>query len=100
LCGPRMDRNPNERGIIEGPGDNVQGVGNVSTSSVGGRCVVESEFRPRIPLKKVGIPLEVANQILVFASSTVSSHVTGQVVMVGGGMEGNLLNTKEDLGFK
>jgi len=50
------------------------------------------------PLRKVATPLEVANQILVLASSTVSSHVTGQVVMVEGGMEGRLLNTREDVG--
>ena len=54
---------------------------------------------PRTPLKKVATPLEVVNQILVLASSTVSSHVTGQVVMVEGGMEGRLINTREDLGL-
>lgn len=53
----------------------------------------------RTPLKKVATPLEIANQILVLASSTVSSHVTGQVVMVEGGMEGRLLNTREDVGL-
>ena len=54
---------------------------------------------PRTPLKKVATPLEVVNQILVLASSTVSSHVTGQVVMVEGGMEGRLINTREDVGL-
>lgn len=53
----------------------------------------------RTPLKKVASPLEVANQILVLASSTVSSHVTGQVVMVDGGLEGRLLNTREQVGL-
>ena len=53
----------------------------------------------RTPLKKVAAPLEIANQILVLASSTVSSHVTGQVVMVEGGMEGRLLNAREDVGL-
>ncbi|KAF9791875.1 NAD-P-binding protein [Thelephora terrestris] len=51
------------------------------------------------PLKKVATPLEIANQILVLASPTVSSHVTGQVVMVEGGMEGRLLNTREEVGL-
>lgn len=51
------------------------------------------------PLRKIATPLEVANQILVLASSAVSSHVTGQVVMVEGGMEGRLINTREDVGF-
>ena len=53
----------------------------------------------RRPLKKIATPLEVANQILVLASSTVSSHVTGQVVMVDGGFEGRLLNTREEVGL-
>jgi len=51
------------------------------------------------PLKKVAAPLEVANQIMVLASSTVSSHVTGQVVMVDGGMEGRLLNAQGNVGL-
>lgn len=42
-------------------------------------------------------PLDVANQIVVLSSSTVSGHVTGQVVMVEGGMEGRLLNKREDI---
>ncbi|KAG1750356.1 NAD(P)-binding protein [Suillus paluster] len=49
------------------------------------------------PLKKVAMPMDVATQIVVLASSTLSGHVTGQVVMVEGGMEGRLLNRPEDL---
>jgi NAD(P)-dependent dehydrogenase (short-subunit alcohol dehydrogenase family) len=49
------------------------------------------------PLKKVATPLDVANQIVVLSSSTVSGHVTGQVVMVEGGMEGRLLNNPDDV---
>ncbi|KAG1845487.1 NAD-P-binding protein [Suillus subalutaceus] len=49
------------------------------------------------PLKKVAMPIDVATQIVVLASSTLSGHVTGQVVMVEGGMEGMLLNGPEDL---
>ncbi|KAG1762838.1 NAD-P-binding protein [Suillus occidentalis] len=49
------------------------------------------------PLKKVAMPIDVATQIVVLASSTLSGHVTGQVVMVEGGMEGRLLNRPEDL---
>jgi hypothetical protein len=41
--------------------------------------------------------MDIATQIVVLASSTLSGHVTGQVVMVGGGMEGRLLNRPEDL---
>jgi len=49
------------------------------------------------PLKKVATPLDIAHQIVVLSSSTVSGHITGQVVMVEGGMEGRLLNFPEDL---
>jgi NAD(P)-dependent dehydrogenase (short-subunit alcohol dehydrogenase family) len=51
----------------------------------------------RTPLKKVAMPMDVATQIAVLASSTLSGHVSGQVVMVEGGMEGRLLNRPEDL---
>lgn len=51
----------------------------------------------RTPLKKVATPLDIANQIVVLSSSTVSGHVTGQVLMVEGGMEGRLLNRPEDI---
>jgi NAD(P)-dependent dehydrogenase (short-subunit alcohol dehydrogenase family) len=52
---------------------------------------------PRVPLKKVAMPIDIATQIVVLASPTLSGHVTGQVVMVEGGMEGRLLNRPEDL---
>ncbi|OCB88880.1 NAD-binding protein [Sanghuangporus baumii] len=49
------------------------------------------------PLKKVAAPSDVAYQILLLASPVVSGHVTGQVIMVEGGMEGRLLNMPEDI---
>ncbi|KAF8888075.1 NAD(P)-binding protein [Infundibulicybe gibba] len=49
------------------------------------------------PLKKFAGPRDIANQIVLLASTKVSGHVTGQVVMVEGGMEGRLLNFPEDL---
>ncbi|THH16241.1 hypothetical protein EW146_g4357 [Bondarzewia mesenterica] len=49
------------------------------------------------PLKKVAEPNDIANQIVLLASSTVSGHVTGQVLMIEGGMEGRLLNLPHDL---
>ncbi|KAI6011424.1 NAD(P)-binding protein [Pisolithus marmoratus] len=49
------------------------------------------------PLKKIATAMDVANQIVVLASSTVSGHVTGQIIMVDGGMEGRLLNKPEDI---
>ena len=42
-------------------------------------------------------PEDVANQIVLLASSKVSGHVTGQVLMIEGGMEGRLLNMPKDL---
>ncbi|ETW79622.1 hypothetical protein HETIRDRAFT_103744 [Heterobasidion irregulare TC 32-1] len=49
------------------------------------------------PLKKVAEPEDIANQIVLLASSKVSGHVTGQVLMIEGGMEGRLLNMPKDL---
>jgi 3-oxoacyl-[acyl-carrier protein] reductase len=42
-------------------------------------------------LKKLGTPEDVARHIVVLASDRLSGHVTGQVVVVAGGMEGRLL---------
>lgn len=42
-------------------------------------------------LKKLGRPEDVASQIVVLASEKLSGHVTGQVVVVAGGMEGRLV---------
>jgi 3-oxoacyl-[acyl-carrier protein] reductase len=45
-----------------------------------------------MPLRKVAEPEDVARQIVVLASDELSGHVTGQVVMVAGGMEGRVLH--------
>lgn len=50
-----------------------------------------------MPLKKIAMPIDIATQIVVQSSSVVSGHVTGQVLMVEGGMEGRLLNKPEDI---
>ncbi|KAG2053241.1 NAD(P)-binding protein [Suillus hirtellus] len=42
------------------------------------------------PLKKLGTPLDVANQIVVVSSSVISGHVTGQVILVEGGCVGDI----------
>jgi 3-oxoacyl-[acyl-carrier protein] reductase len=39
-------------------------------------------------LRKVAQPEDVAAQVVVLASDTLSGHVTGQLVVVAGGMEG------------
>ena len=38
-------------------------------------------------------PQDIARQVVVLASDEISGHVTGQVVLVAGGMEGRLLHT-------
>jgi NAD(P)-dependent dehydrogenase (short-subunit alcohol dehydrogenase family) len=48
----------------------------------------------------VATPEDIANQVLVVASPVLSGHVTGQNIMVEGGMEGRLLNKQEDINFE
>jgi 3-oxoacyl-[acyl-carrier protein] reductase len=43
-------------------------------------------------LRKVAQPEDVAAQVVVLASDTLSGHVTGQVVTVAGGMEGRVIH--------
>ncbi|KAF8189900.1 NAD-P-binding protein [Mycena galopus ATCC 62051] len=45
------------------------------------------------PLKKVAMPWDIATQIVVLSSPALSGHVTGQTMMVEGGMEGDLNQT-------
>ncbi|KII95958.1 hypothetical protein PLICRDRAFT_48886 [Plicaturopsis crispa FD-325 SS-3] len=45
-----------------------------------------------IPMRKVAKPADVAAQVVLLASARVSGHVSGQVVMVAGGMEGRVLH--------
>jgi 3-oxoacyl-[acyl-carrier protein] reductase len=46
-------------------------------------------------LRKVASPEDVAAQVVVLASDELSGHVTGQVVLVAGGMEGRVLHPEE-----
>jgi 3-oxoacyl-[acyl-carrier protein] reductase len=43
-------------------------------------------------LRKAADPEDVARQVVALASDAISGHVTGQVVLVAGGMEGRLLH--------
>jgi 3-oxoacyl-[acyl-carrier protein] reductase len=43
-------------------------------------------------LRKVATTEDVARQVVVLASDELSGHVTGQVVVVAGGMEGRVLH--------
>ena len=44
-------------------------------------------------LRKVAQPEDVAAQVVVLASDTLSGHVTGQLVLVAGGMEGRSVHS-------
>ncbi len=56
-------------------------------------AVVERMTRT-MPLRKVAQPEDVARQIVALASDEISGHVTGQVVVVAGGMEGRVLHER------
>jgi 3-oxoacyl-[acyl-carrier protein] reductase len=43
-------------------------------------------------LRKVAQPEDVAAQVVLLASDTLSGHVSGQVVVVAGGMEGRTVH--------
>src|SRR5438094_7718654 len=62
------------------------------------RGEVDDEVLDRVtatmPLRKIAQPEDVARQVVVLASDELSGHVTGQVVLVAGGMEGRLLHAK------
>ena len=47
-----------------------------------------------MPLRKVAEPEDVARQVVVLASDELSGHVTGQVIVVAGGMEGRALHSE------
>lgn len=47
-------------------------------------------------LRKVAQPEDVAAQVVVLASDALSGHVTGQLVVVAGGMEGRTVHTDQE----
>jgi 3-oxoacyl-[acyl-carrier protein] reductase len=49
-------------------------------------------------LRKVATPHDIAAQIVMLASDRLSGHVTGQAVVVAGGMEGRLLHPPPGVG--
>jgi len=44
-----------------------------------------------IPLRKVGRPPDVASAVLFLASAQLAGHLTGQMLLTSGGMEGRVL---------
>ena len=106
LAGPgRLGEDPHGGGVPEEPGRRVPGAGNVSaraTPRFPRDLVLIGWIFVSIcstPLKKVASPEDVANQIVILSSQKVSGHVSGHVLMVEGGMEGRLLNSRQDLGL-
>ena len=79
------------------PGARVNAVAPGWTESPMTRGHVDPEsvrrISPTIALRKVARPEDVARQVVVLASDELSGHVTGQVVLVAGGMEGRLLHS-------
>jgi len=63
------------------------------------RGLVEPEQVRRVTrtmaLRKIAQPEDVAAQVVALASDTISGHVTGQVVVVAGGMEGRTIHLEE-----
>jgi 3-oxoacyl-[acyl-carrier protein] reductase len=62
------------------------------TSEARSDPALERRVTATMALKKLGSPADVAGQVVVLASDRLSGHVTGQVVVVAGGMEGRLLH--------
>jgi 3-oxoacyl-[acyl-carrier protein] reductase len=60
------------------------------------RGLVDDETVARISrtmaLRKVAHPEDVAAQVVALASDRVSGHVSGQLVVVAGGMEGRMVH--------
>ena len=50
-----------------------------------------------IPLRKIGKPEEIAKIVAVIASDAVSSHISGQIITVAGGMEGRVLFEDDEI---
>ena len=44
-----------------------------------------------IPLRKVGRPADVAAAVLFLSSPTLAGHLSGQMLLTSGGMEGRVL---------
>lgn len=79
-----------------GPGARVNAVAPGWTESAMTRGHVDAEAVRRISrtmaLRKVGQPEDVAAHVVVLASDLLSGHISGQVVMVAGGMEGRVVH--------
>jgi 3-oxoacyl-[acyl-carrier protein] reductase len=50
-----------------------------------------------IPMRNIGRPEDVARAVLFLASPELSGHITGQILMVAGGMEGRVLYNLDEI---
>ena len=50
-----------------------------------------------VPLRKVGRPMDVASAALFLASGRLSGHISGQMLMTSGGMEGRVLYEPDEI---
>jgi NAD(P)-dependent dehydrogenase (short-subunit alcohol dehydrogenase family) len=62
----------------------------MATSLLNDKSIMEKALATT-PLQKMAKPEDVARQIVVVASPTLSGHVSGVSLMCDGGMEGRLL---------
>lgn len=67
-------------------------VGNLAQDEPRVRRVLQT-----IPLRKIARPQDVAMAILYLASTRLAGHVTGEVITVGGGMEGRVLYREDEV---
>ena len=101
-CMRRMGEDTYGRRVAEGPAGCLPCIGDVRR--VRQRICDIHELTwvrrmPSTPLKKVATPEDIAGQIVVMSSPSLSGHISGQVLMIEGGMEGRLLNERRDLGL-
>ena len=54
-------------------------------------------FESKIPLRKVGRPADVAAATVFLSSARLAGHITGQMIVTGGGMEGRVLYLPDEV---
>jgi NAD(P)-dependent dehydrogenase (short-subunit alcohol dehydrogenase family) len=50
-----------------------------------------------VPLRKMGRPSDVASAVVFLASSRLAGHISGQMLMTSGGMEGRVLYRPDEI---
>ena len=85
---------PQERGGSARGAGQRGGAGVDLTPMIGEKGLDEAKvarITATMALKKIARPEDIASQVVALASDTLSGHVTGQVVVVAGGMEGRIV---------